>query len=353
MTPASARGRVETLCGVLLAFAFAIALTAALLRLMGAPPASVFYEMLVGSVGSWTKCADVLVVWGPLMLATSGLLLTFRAGLWNIGVEGQIMLGAMGATALLRWAQNADVSPGIALSLAFIAGLAAGLLWATLAGILKIGGGVNEIFSGLGLNFVANALVLWLIFGPWKRPGIGSMSGTEPFPEYLRLPLLPGVRLSPWTLVLSTLAWLAATLLLRRTYFGLRLKAIGVNPRAAQILGIPNARYLLSSLMLCGAFAGLAGAVQVTAVYHRLIPAISSGYGYLGLLTALLAAGHPLAVPFIALFFATVNLGGIQLPIVFRLDSSLSGVLQGLLVLCVLMVRGVQLRLALRRRPNS
>jgi simple sugar transport system permease protein len=115
--------------------------------------------------------------------------------------------------------------------------------------------------------------------------------------------------------------------------------------RAAFLLGVPTWQYSMYAFLLCGAFAGLAGAVQVTAVYHRLIPAISSGYGFLGLLVAMLINYQALWAAPIALFYAALNIGGIQLPIMMKMDSSLSGVLQGILVLFVLMVEGARQRL--------
>ncbi len=134
-------------------------------------------------------------------------------------------------------------------------------------------------------------------------------------------------------------------ILLNGTYFGLRLKAVGKNGRAAFLIGIPTARYMMSAFLICGLFAGLAGAVQVTAVYHRLIPSISSGYGFLGLLVGMLVNYQAAWAAPVSFFFAALNIGSIQLPIVMQLDSTLSGVLQGALVLFVLMVEGVRRRL--------
>ncbi len=217
-----------------------------------------------------------------------------------------------------------------------------GAIWAGLAGLLKVFGGVNEIFGGLGLNFVSTALTIYLIFGPWKRPGVASMSGTVPFPEEFWLPLWGGLRISPWALVIALVGVVIVYFMLSGTYFGLRLKAVGKNFRSAYLLGIPTWQYSMYSFLICGALAGAAGALQVAAVYHRLIPSISSGYGYLGLMVAMLINYNAIwAVP-VALFFAALNIGSIQLPIIMKLDSSLSGVLQGVLVLFVLLASGMR-----------
>lgn len=339
------------------AAALALAITSLLLAAAGASPWEAYRNILRGAFGSWSQLAagdwqnvaDVLISWAPLMLTTAGLLITFSAGLWNIGIEGQVTLGAIFATWFMRLALETSLPPWLVVVLGILAGMLGGALWASLAGLLKTFGGVNEIFGGLGLNFVATALTIWLIFGPWKRPGIGSMSGTEPFPEALWLPTFAGLRLSPAALVLGILAIVAVFFLLRGTYFGLRLKAVGKNPRAAFLLGVPTWQYSMLAFILCGLFAGLAGALQVTAVYHRLIPSISSGYGFLGLLVAMLVNYQAIWAAPVAFFFAALNLGSIQLPIVLKLDSSLSGVLQGLLVLLAVMVEGVRQRIVSRK----
>jgi simple sugar transport system permease protein len=339
-------GAALRLAAVLLALLF----TTGVLLVADAPPLEAYRQIVVGSVGSVKKITDVLVAWVPLVLVTSGLLLTFAAGLWNIGIEGQITLGAIFATGALRLTLDSGLPPAAMIAVAIAAGVAGGAVWALLAGLLKAYGGVNEIFGGLGLNFVAVALNVWLIFGPWGRPGVASMSGTEPFPDFLSLPALAGLRLSPWAVLIAAGGFALVFFLLQGTYFGLRLKAVGKNPRAAYLLGIPTIRYMLLAFLLCGGLAGAAGAVQVTAVYHRLIPAISSGYGYLGLMVAMLVNYQPAWVPVVSFFFAALNIGSIQLPIVLKLDSSLAGVLQGALVLFVLAVEGLRQRL---RRPTS
>jgi simple sugar transport system permease protein len=265
--------------------------------------------------------------------------------LWNIGIEGQITLGAIFTTWMMRTLLDSGWNPVVIISLSILAGMLGGALWAALVGALKTFGGVNEIFGGLGLNFVATALNLWLIFGPWKRPGVASMSGTVPFPDSLWLPMLQGSRLSLYAVAMAVVAIVIVFFMLQGTYFGLRLKAVGKNTNAAFLLGIPTWQYSMISFALCGVFAGLAGAVQVTTVYHRLIPSISSGYGFMGLMVAMLINYQALWAAPVALFFAALNIGSIQLPVVLKMDSTLAGVLQGTLVLFVLLADGVRQRL--------
>ncbi len=325
----------------LAAVVLALLFISSVLLIAGANPLDALSHIVSGAFSTKEKMTDVIVVWVPLIITTCGLVITFTVGLWNIGIEGQITLGAILTTAVLRAFQDSNLDPDFIIFLGFLAGLAGGMLWALLAGILKIYGGVNEIFAGLGLNFIATAMTIWLIFGPWKRPGVASMSGTVPFNPSLRLPTFPGLRLSPWSVVIAVMSVILVFLILRYTRTGMRIKAVGKNPRAASLMGIRSYRYLMLAFACCGFFAGLAGALQVLAVYHRLIPSISSGYGFLGLLVSMLVNYHPLWSAPVALLFASFNIGGIQLPIEMKIDSTLSGVLQSGLVFFYLIMGGV------------
>ena len=347
----SRANRVLFQIGVIL---FALIIATLVLEIAGAQPFAAYKSIVLGAFGSWDLVSNVFVSWVPLLLATSGLLVTFTVGLWNIGIEGQITLGAIFTTWAMRLMEHSGWNPTLILVIAVLAGMLGGMLWAMLAGALKTFGGVNEIFGGLGLNFVATALNIWLIFGPWKRPGVASMSGTLPFDRSLWMPIASGSsRLTPATLVIAVVGILVIYALIEGTYFGLRLKAVGKNPRSSYILGIPTWQHMMLSFALCGVFAGIAGAVQVTSVYHRLIPSISSGYGYLGLMVAMLVGYKAsLAAP-VALFFAALNVGSIQLPIVLKLDSSLAGVLQGTLVLFVILGHGVRAKLLKKSKVSS
>ena len=328
---------------VLLTIVVVFCFTTIVLIVAGAPPLSAYYHLIKGSLGSWIKFSHVIKAWIPLTLCACGLLYTFRINLWNIGIEGQMMMGAVFTTAALRLGISSDW-PFLILGLAVIAGAAGGCIWGLIAGMLKTKGGVNEIFTGLGLNFVAQGIILWLIFGPWKRPGVASMSGTEMFPAKLWLPYLESVRLSPFGLSFAILAIIVTAVMLSYTRIGLGLRAVGSNRFATYLFGLKPDRHMLMGLLFAGALAGIAGCLQVTGVYHRLIPAISSNYGYLALLVAMLSNYNIWAVPAIAFFFACLNVGSIQLPMMLQLDSSLSGVIQGALVLATLAVHAWQMR---------
>ncbi len=171
----------------------ALGVTLLILVAAGAPPLSTLTVMLDGGLGSQAALLRTLAAFTPLLLCGAALCVTFAANLWNIGVEGQITLGAICCQGYLRAADPGGGLPAaldLALGLGF--GALGGLAWALLSGVLRTHGRVHEIFSGLGLNFVAMGASLWLILGPWKRPGMASMSGTETLPAELWLPTLGG-----------------------------------------------------------------------------------------------------------------------------------------------------------------
>lgn len=342
------RERLRGLGAPLLPIVLALAFTSLVLVLVGANPLDAYFYILLGAFGSPAKIANVLVAWAPLMLCAAGLLFTFSAGLWNIGIEGQMVLGAIAVTWLTR---SLDLPTPILIPVLLVGGAVGGALWALLAGALRTYGKVHEIFAGLGLNFVAVAATNFLIFGPWKQPGIATMSGTELFAESARLPNILSFDVGPVEMLVATAAIAIAGFTLNGTMWGLRLKATGRNSRSAFILGVETNRALLTAFAASGACAGLAGAIQALGLYHRLVPSISSGYGYLGILVCLLAGQRALPAVPVAFFFAVAVKGSLQLPLQMHLDSALGGILQGVVVLFVLLTAGLRSRRA--RQPSS
>lgn len=327
----------------LLPLLIALALTSLMILALGDDPWRVYRTLVDGFIGRADRRADTLVVWVSLAIVSSGLLITFRAGQWNIGIEGQVAVGALfsyGAGRLF-W----ESSPWLALPAMILWGMVGGALWAMLAGLLKVLGGVNEIFGGLGLNFVATSLTIYLVAGPWKPIGSSSVSTSALLPRELWMPTLAGLRVSPITLAIAALIAVMVYLALRGTLWGLQLKAVGRNLRGAYLLGVPTRRVLLSAYLACGACAGLAGALLVTAVRHQVVVNISSGYGFLSILIVLLSGFNGALTAPIALFFAALGIGGATLPVRLGLDSSLGGVLVGIIVLVYELTQGVRGRI--------
>ena len=310
-----------------------------LLLAVGAPPFEALGLLVEGSVGSPGKLSITLLAWSPLILAAAGLVITFAAGLWNIGVEGQLIMGAIAAA----WVAREVPGPvWVVVPATIVAGALGGALWALLAGVLKTKGHVHEIFGGLGLDFVAAGFATYLVIGPWKRAGVASTSGTDIFREETWMPEFHALGVS-WP-VLPVLLGLASVvlvwILLRGTLFGLKLKAVGSNSYSSYLRGIPTNRYLLGAFALGGGLAGVAGSVQVMAFHHKLVPAISGGYGFLAILVVLLAGFSAVAIAPIAFFFVAISVGSTQLDLRLGIDSAFGGVLQGVIVLFVLLAGG-------------
>lgn len=283
---------------------------------------------------------DVINFWFPIMLCSCGLLVTFTAGLWNIGIEGQMTMGAVAASGLALFS-NMPRTQQLAAEIGLAA--AAGGAWALLTAMLKTRGGVNEIFGGVAMNFIATNYLAYLVVGPW---GIGSGSSTDNFPAHALLPSMENYRLSPITLYLVIAVFVGVLLLLTVSKWGLQLRAMGKNPRSAQILGVPTERHIWTAMALCGMMAGMAGAHLVLFTQRKLPANVSGGIGFLALLVVLLASSRVYWVPFIGLAFAFMfTTGGLPLWTRLQLDSSLSEVFLGLLVFIVFIFNGVRQRI--------
>jgi ABC-type uncharacterized transport system permease subunit len=326
---------------IVVATLFALIFVSITLLLVKANPLQALWLMVRGAFYNLPMVAGVIQVWIPLTLVTCGLMFTFTAGLWNIGMEGQITLGAIFCYGIVLIFMPTNVPSWLVFLLATLAGAVGGMLWAMLVGSLRIYLNVNEIFGGLGLNFIAEAIMLYLVMGPWSPESTASGS-TDMLPERFRLPGIFNTGLNPWALLIAILAVVATYFILKGTYFGLKLNAVGKNKKAAFTMGIPTARYMMLAFLFCGIFAGLTGSFQVIGFRYLLRNNISGGYGYLGLLVGMLSNYHPLIGAPIALLFSIVNKGGNSLNTDMHLDSSVAGVFQGALLLFVLMFNGIR-----------
>lgn len=273
----------------------------------------------------------------PLILTGLAAALPARAGLINVGGEGQLMLGAVFATGL-GLVMADDLSPAIALPLLALAGAAGGAVWAGIAATLRIAAKANEVIVTLLLNYVAISVVNYVVHGPWRDPESFSFPYTRSFGAAGNVPLLPGSRVHAGILV-ALAAAVAIELLLGRTRFGFRARVVGGNPEAARRSGLPVGRILLVSLLAGGALAGLAGAIEVVAVEGRLRPGIGVGFGYIGFLGSWLVGHRPLAVAGAGLLLAAISVSGDSLQIEAGLPSTSVYIVMALVVMASFALR--------------
>lgn len=321
------------LFAVFLAFGIGIFLLLAL----GANPFEAYYALVNGALGNLSGITQTLTKATPLLLVGLGICIAFRGGVINIGGEGQIIVGATAATAI---ALALPTWPGwLLLPMTLATGALAGAVWGGIAGFLKARLSVNEILSTVMLNQIALQLMNFLLRGPMLDPK-QIEAGTN-IPQSAALPEQVWLwRLVPRTLlhsgaILAVVLAILVYLLLWRTTIGYRIRAVGLNPAAARYAGIPVARYLLLSLVLSGAFAGLAGAVEVTGVHHRMLEGLSGGYGFSGIVAALFGKLHPLGTIPASFLFGALLVGADKMQRTVQVPNALITVLNGLVVLFV------------------
>jgi simple sugar transport system permease protein len=323
----------------------ALALTGLLVIAVGSDPLQALVEVLRGGFRDVASFAGVVNFWIPLTLAAAGLIVTFTAGLWNIGVDGQITMGAIFASAVaLAW----NLPPPLLVLAQLAAAMVGGGFWGALCGFLKTRLGVNEIFGGVALNQIASLATLYMISGPWQPPEGGSVRGSPPFPPNALFPVISNeFSVSLLMLVIVGIALVTVGLALRGTRWGLNLKATGQNARSALLLGVPVNRSALSAFIVCGMLAGIAGAFRTQFAFTSpsIRPLVSGGIGFLAVLVALVVARRVTWLPLVTFAFSALLGGSAQLKAVLRLEVALVGVLQGVLVLTVLLFNGLRGRL--------
>jgi ABC-type uncharacterized transport system permease subunit len=325
--------------------------TALLIILVGADPTKVASKLWSGAFADLASISNVINFWIPLTLASIGLVVTFTAGLWNIGVEGQILMGALFASGV---ALNWHIPAPFLIPVEIVVAMLGGALWATVVGVLKVYLGVHEIFGGVALNALANVIGITLITGPWRGTAGGNSRGTPSFSSDAILPPISAdLNVSLLALVIVFVVIIVIWLALRGTRWGLQLKATGKNSRSALLLGVPTSRSTMSAFIVCGLIAGIAGSYRVLFTFGNLRPLVSGGIGFLALLVVLLISMRVLWVPIVTLIFAILLGGSAKLKIDLKLDASLVGVMQDTVVLIVLLFNGLRQRIQDRRQQKD
>lgn len=295
-----------------------------------ASPLAVAAALGRGAFGSKDSIANTLVQTTPLLLTGLGVALAFKGKLFNIGAEGQFLLGAIFAT----WTGTQKLPTLLYLPLVLLAGALGGALWAALAAALKLWRGVQEVLSTLLLNFVAMQLVAWLVRGPLQE-AVKQFPQSDKLAVPARLAFLwPGTQLHQGFLLALALAFVV-WFYLSRTASGFRLRAVGAGAEAAEAAGISVSKTTWTTFLLSGALSGLAGAVQISGVTYFLADPYSKGYGYTAIAVALLANLSPLWVMVTALFFGALTAGATEVQTA-GVSSVVIQVLQAVVLLTVL-----------------
>jgi ABC-type uncharacterized transport system permease subunit len=267
-----------------------------------------------------------------------GFVIANRANLVNVGGEGQIAVGGIAATAVALYGHVDGLPAGLSFIIPLLAAVVAGMLWGSIAGILKIKAGTNEVISTLLLSFIAVWLLYWCVQSPQllRKPMTSSATLPESLeiPEATKLPLLTGDFSFPLHigLPITIVIAIVAGIVLAKTVFGLQLRAVGFNPVAASRAGISYARMVMISLATAGALGGLAGGFMLLGEQYVLKDGFSSGYGFDGLVAGLLARGSVVGVIAAALLFGFLRSGGINMEMVAGVPTALVMVIQGLIV---------------------
>jgi ABC-type uncharacterized transport system permease subunit len=297
----------------------------------GINPLRVYGAMIIGSIGSLNAIGETLIYAAPILLTSLSAILCFRAGMWNVGADGQLYLGAI-ATVWLGF-NHLDLPIFLVLPAMFIAALVAGALWGAVPGFLKIRFGANEVIVTIMMNFLAVIFATYLISGPWAS---GLTPVTKPIISGAYLPILiPGTRLHA-NLVVALVAAGFVHWLLNRSVFGYQVRAIGQNSRAASVAGMPVALTIFFSFVLAGGVAGLAGFGEVAGIHHNLPNQLSPGYGYTGIAVALLASLSPLGAIASSLFLAALNVGANAMQRAIGVPVALVWVIQGFILISLL-----------------
>src|SRR5262245_61105576 len=303
--------------GALLVFSlFVLALDRAPLEVLGA--------VLFGALGSGIGLNRTVARAIPLLLMSAGLLLCFRARFWNIGMNGCMYMGAIAASGVALYNPTA---PGwLIMPAMLVAATLAGLGWALIPGLLRVGFGAPEIIVSLLLNYVAARIGDFLVFSYWKDPNGRGFPGTATFVEEFWLPRLADTNVH-LGLLFALLAVVAVWLLITRTVWGLRIDFVGQGPRAVAYLGLSASKVILLVSAISGGLAGLAGAGEVAGLNHRLEAGITQDLGYTAILVVSLGLLRPWLTAVCAVLVAALLVGGTQLQVQLSLPSAMAGVL--------------------------
>jgi general nucleoside transport system permease protein len=326
-----APSRFAPLLTSLVAIAAALILGGLFLALRGKDPIAAYGMLFSRGLGTSYGITETLIRMAPLLIVSAGLLISLRAGVWNIGIDGQLMVGALFAGVAAAAVAGQVASP-VMWVVAALAGMAGGLLWALVPGVLRVRWGLNEIITTLMMNYVALNVTSWLVKGPVKDPDVVPPQ-TVLIPREARLPAIPGTTVHIGLLV-GLLVVLLVTILFRHTVIGFMLDVVGRNRQAAIHAGMPVNRLTLVALLASGALAGLAGANDILGVKGLFQGNWNPGYGFAAFALVYLARLNSLWIIPFAYFLSFLAIGGEMMARPLGIPTYFVEMLEGLMLIC-------------------
>ncbi|HJV60761.1 MAG TPA: ABC transporter permease [Albitalea sp.] len=326
--------RAMSVASPLLALAITVVLGVLMFVLLGKDPVRGLQVLFIEPLRGGYALSELAVKATPLLLIGLGLALCFRSNVWNIGAEGQYIVGAIAAGGVAMLA-DAGSSRFIVVGI-LAAGVLGGMAWAAIVALLRDRANANEILVSLMLVYVADMLLGYLVYGPWKDPNGYNFPQTISFLPVTQVPrLVAGWRVNVGVLV-ALFAVLAFWLFLFRTYAGFALQVGGLAPAAARYAGFSSRKALWTAMLGSGGMAGLAGALEAAGPLGQLTPHVSQGYGFAAIIVAFVGRLHPVGVVFSAVLMSMFYIGGELAQSRLGLPKSLTGVFQGLLLFTLL-----------------
>ena len=334
LEPRPEASKLMSLMSPVLALAITVVIGTALFMLLGKDPVRGLAIFFIEPVKSLYALTELAMKATPLILIALGLAVCFRSNVWNIGAEGQYVIGAIAAAGV---AMTADKDTGRWIVAAVLAaGVLGGMLWGGVVALLRDRFNANEILVSLMLVYVADQVLGYLVYGPWKDPAGFNFPQTITFLKATQIPkLFTGFRVNIG-LVIALVAVAAFWVLLFRTYAGFQLQVGGLAPAAARYAGFSSRKALWTALLLSGGMAGLAGALDVAGPLGQLTPYVPAGYGFAAIIVAYVGRLHPLGIVFSAVLMSMFYIGGELAQSRLGLPKSLTGVFQGLLLFTLL-----------------
>jgi ABC-type uncharacterized transport system permease subunit len=292
-----------------------------------------YFYLFYGALGTRYNLLETFVKASPLILTGLAVAFAFRAKFWNIGAEGQLLAGAL--TATVFGVHLGAIPPALVLPITIVAGFLAGGIWASIPALLKTKLKVDDVVSTLLLNYVMLHIMGALLFGPLQQPG-SSWPRSSAIIEAACYPILLTRSRFHLGILISFLAVGIIWFINKKTIFGYRTKAVGINVRAAHFGGINTTSVILWTALISGGLAGLAGVGELCALQYRLIMDISPGYGYSGIVIAMLGNLHPVGVLFSSFFFSVIIVGAQTMSRMTGVPTYIAEVIQGMALMVML-----------------